>query len=131
MPRMWRGLAVALLLVTAVVAGGAQKKSKTAPAVLAATPPMGWNSWDSYGLTITEAQFRANVDVLTKRLKPVGYEYAVVDEGWYLANPAKQETEAFEFKMDGNGRYVPSVNRYPSAAGDAGFQPVADNVAAP
>lgn len=23
---------------------------------LAATPPMGWNSWDSYGLTITEAQ---------------------------------------------------------------------------
>jgi hypothetical protein len=125
---MSRGLMMVLLLVTAVVAVGEQKKSKTAATVLAATPPMGWNSWDSYGLTITEAQFRANVDVLAKRLKPAGYEYAVVDEGWYLANPAKQETEAFEFKMDGNGRYVPSVNRYPSAAGDAGFRPVADYV---
>jgi hypothetical protein len=27
----------------------------------APTPPMGWNSWDSYGLTITEAEYRANV----------------------------------------------------------------------
>ena len=27
---------------------------------------MGWNSWDAYGLTITEQQFRENVDVLAK-----------------------------------------------------------------
>jgi hypothetical protein len=38
--------------------------------MLAPTPPMGWNSWDSYGLTVNESQFRANVDALTKRLKP-------------------------------------------------------------
>ncbi len=30
-------------------------------AQVASTPPMGWNSWHSYGLTITEAQFRENV----------------------------------------------------------------------
>ena len=30
--------------------------------VLAPVPPMGWNSWDSYGLTITEEQFTANVE---------------------------------------------------------------------
>jgi alpha-galactosidase len=35
---------------------------------VANTPPMGWNSWDAYGLTITEAQFRANVSVLKNRL---------------------------------------------------------------
>ena len=62
--------------------------------VLAPTPPMGWNSWDSYGLTINEEQFRANVDVMAKRLKAAGYQYAVVDEGWYLPNPQKQKTEA-------------------------------------
>jgi hypothetical protein len=95
---------------------------------LAATPPMGWNSWDSYGLTITEAQFRANVEVLAKRLKPAGYQYAVVDEGWYLANPQKAKDEAFVYKMDANGRYQPSVNRFPSAAGEAGFKPVAEYV---
>ena len=25
---------------------------------LAATPPMGWNSWDGYGLTVTEAMWK-------------------------------------------------------------------------
>ena len=47
--------------------------------MLAPTPPMGWNSWDSYGLTVNESQFRANVDALVKHLKPAGYQYAVVD----------------------------------------------------
>ncbi|HKU28789.1 MAG TPA: hypothetical protein VJQ54_25180, partial [Candidatus Sulfotelmatobacter sp.] len=28
--------------------------------VIAPTPPMGWNSWDSYGLRINEQQFRDN-----------------------------------------------------------------------
>jgi hypothetical protein len=96
--------------------------------VLAPRPPMGWNSWDAYGLTIDELQFRANVDVLAKRLKPAGYEYAVVDEGWYLENPKKEKSEAFAYRMDANGRYVPAPNRYPSAAGDAGFGPVAKYV---
>lgn len=96
--------------------------------LLAPTPPMGWNSWDSYGLTIDEQQFRANVDVLAKRLKPAGYEYAVVDEGWYLGNPKKAEGEAFAYRMDANGRYEPALNRFPSAAGDAGFGPLASYV---
>src|SRR3981189_2012435 len=78
---------------------------------LAPTPPMGWNSWDSYGLTITEPQFRANVDVLAKRLKPAGYRYAVVDEGWSLANPQDAEKpETLHYRMDTNGRYEPAVN---------------------
>lgn len=96
---------------------------------MAPTPPMGWNSWDSYGLTITEPQFRANVDVLTKRLKPAGYRYAVVDEGWYLANPQDAEKpEKLNYRMDANGRYEPAVNRFASAEGAAGFKPIADYV---
>ena len=51
---------------------------------LAVHPPMGWNSWDAYGLTISEPQFRDNVSVLAKTLKPFGWQYAVIDEGWFL-----------------------------------------------
>jgi len=48
---------------------------------------MGWNSWDAYGLTITESQFRENVEVLAKVLHPFGWKYAVIDEGWYIEEP--------------------------------------------
>ena len=89
---------------------------------------MGWNSWDSYGLTITEAQFRANVDVVAKKLKAAGYQYAVIDEGWYLANPQKEKAAAFVYRMDANGRYVPASNRFTSAQSEAGFKPIADYV---
>ncbi len=122
---------ILVLFVSVVVAGavrsGAQQKG------LAPTPPLGWNSWDSYGLTITEAQFRANLDVFVKRLKPSGYEYVVMDEGWYLTNPQKAKDEKFAYVMDENGRYVPASNRFPSAGakGEAGLKPVADAVHVP
>ena len=48
---------------------------------------MGWNSWDAYGLTINEADYKANASVLAEYQR-YGWKYAVVDEGWYMANPA-------------------------------------------
>jgi hypothetical protein len=97
--------------------------------ILAPTPPMGWNSWDSYGLAVNESQFRANVDALTKRLKPAGYQYAVVDEGWYLANPQDaSKPETLQYRIDTNGRYEPALDRFATAKGAAGFKPVADYV---
>jgi hypothetical protein len=104
------------------VAAGAQ-------AILAPTPPMGWNSWDSYGLTITELQFRENAAVEAARLKPVGFQYAVVDEGWYLANPENQgKPETLLYRIDTNGRYQPALNRFPSAQENFGFGPLAEFV---
>jgi alpha-galactosidase len=88
------------------------------PAVpVAATPPMGWNSWDAYGLTITEEQFRANVKVLAVQLRPFGWNYAVIDEGWFLKNPEdRPHPEKLIYALDPNGRYVPvSTGRFPSA----------------
>ena len=77
---------------------------------------MGWNSWDAYGLTITEQQFRANVDVLRDKLKPFGWQYAVVDEGWFLENPQDRPTpEKLIYAVDSHGRYVPVPTRFPSA----------------
>ena len=85
-------------------------------AVVAATPPMGWNSWDSYGLTITEDQFRANVKVLHNGLMASGYNYAVIDEGWFFFNPeARPKPDTLVYAIDANGRYVPVPSRFPSA----------------
>lgn len=92
---------------------------------MAPTPPMGWNSWDSYGLSITESEFRANADALADKLEQYGWTYAVVDEGWYLPNP-EAKPGSFRFTLDANGRYTPAPNRFPSAANDAGFKPLAD-----
>src|SRR5665213_1870356 len=89
--------------------------AQTAP-VVAATPPMGWNSWDAYGLTITEEQFRGNVSALAKELKPFGWNYAVIDEGWFFFNPQdRQRPNSLHYAIDSNGRYVPVPERFPSS----------------
>ncbi|MGC2508919.1 MAG: glycoside hydrolase family 27 protein, partial [Acidobacteriaceae bacterium] len=80
---------------------------------------------DSYGLTITEQQFKQNVDWLHTHLQPSGWQYVVIDEGWYLASPQKADQG---YTVDANGRYVPAVDRFPSADKDRGFKPLADYV---
>jgi hypothetical protein len=96
---------------------------------LAPTPPMGWNSWDSYGLTVTEAQFRANVEVLAAQLKEFGWQYVVVDEGWYLENPETADVPGnLRYTMNAKGQYEPAVNRFPSAKDGVGFKGLSDVV---
>jgi hypothetical protein len=91
----------------------------------APTPPMGWNSWDAYGLTIDEADYRANATVL-KGLREFGWQYAVIDEGWYMENPFGGSLAEKKYLWDGNGILIPAPSRFPSAAGGAGFKPLAD-----
>jgi hypothetical protein len=92
---------------------------------LAPTPPMGWNSWDAYGLTIDEADFKANATVLAS-IQQYGWQYAVIDEGWYLENPLGADTASQKFVYDANGRLIPALNRFPDAANGAGLKPLAD-----
>src|SRR5206468_11770896 len=93
--------------------------------VLAPSPPMGWNSWDSYGLTIGERDYRANAKVLSS-LKKYGWKYAVVDIGWYMAKPDARDRPARDFQIDAKGLLVPAIGRFPSAAAGPGFKPLAD-----
>ncbi len=118
--------AIILLAVAGVLSPGLE--AKQGDQQLAPTPPMGWNSWDSYGLSINEVEFRANVDWLAKHLKQYGWQYVVVDEGWYLQNPESHGKPAWQFTVSGDGRFMPAANRFPSARGDAGFKPMADYV---
>jgi len=95
----------------------------------AATPPMGWNSWDCYGTTVTEAEVKANADYMATHLKQHGWQYVVVDIQWSEPNPkAHGYRQDAALEMDANGRLVPAVNRFPSAAGGRGFRPLADYV---
>lgn len=92
-------------------------------------PPMGWNSWDNFATTLTEAQAKAQADFLAVHLKPHGWEYLVVDIQWYEpgATGHAYRPEAV-LVMDGFGRLQPAPNRFPSAADGAGFRPLADHV---
>jgi len=107
--------AILLAVLTAAIAHGQ---------TLAAAPPMGWNSWDAYGFTINEKDFRANAQVLAG-FKSYGWSYAVIDEGWYLKDPfAKPDPQGYWW--DATGRLIPDPARYPSARNGAGFKPLAD-----
>ena len=113
---------VAAGLLLAVLRVGAEDK-------LAATPPMGWNSWDSYGLTINESQFRANMLVMTAQLKEFGWQYVVIDEGWYLQNPEiASMPEKLRYTVNARGQYDPAANRFPSSKDGVGFKPLGDAV---
>ena len=51
-------------VLAAALAAALVAASAPAQAPLAATPPMGWNSWDSFGTTVTEAEVKANADYM-------------------------------------------------------------------
>ena len=95
----------------------------------AKTPPMGWNSWDCFGTTLTEAQSREQADMQAKYLLPAGYKYHTVDIQWYEPDSVRHwYKEGAKLEMDGYGRLLPAVKKFPSAAGGKGFKPLADYV---
>lgn len=95
----------------------------------AATPPMGWNSWDSFGTTLTEAQAKAQADAMAAQLLPHGWNIFTVDIQWYEpAAKGHDYRKDAKLAMDAHGRLVPAVEKFPSAADSAGFKPLADYV---
>jgi hypothetical protein len=87
---------------------------------------MGWNSWDSFGTGVTEAEVKANSDYMAKNLAAHGWQYIVVDIQWSEPNPKSHGYRPdTELVMDDHGRLMPAPNRFPSAADGKGFQPLA------
>ncbi len=99
----------------------------------ALVPPMGWNSYDYYDTTVNEEQIKANADYMATHLKEFGWEYIVVDIEWY-ARGAGSQREKFQYipfselEMDEYSRLLPDPERFPSAAGGAGFAPLAEYI---
>lgn len=97
------------------------------------TPPMGWNSYDYYNTSVTEADVKANADYMAKHLKGFGWEYIVVDIAWYY-NEAEDERDQFQYipfakvEMDEYSRLYPDPKKFPSSKGGKGFGPLAEYV---
>ena len=76
------------------------------------TPPMGWNSWNTFGANINEQLIFETADrMVDSGLHDLGYEYLVIDDCWSLR------------ERDENGRLVPDPEKFPH-----GMKAVADYV---
>jgi len=91
--------------------------------------PMGWNSWDCYGASVTEDIVKKNAEYMAKNLKKYGWEYIVVDIQWYEPTAESLEYHPFaDVVLDEYSRLMPATNRFPSANGGKGFKELADYV---
>ena len=96
-------------------------------------PPMGWNSYDYYNTSVTEADIKANADFMAKHLKGFGWEYIVVDIAWYYCEEGEHR-DMFQYipfakvEMDEYSRLHPDPKKFPSSKGGKGFGPLAEYV---
>lgn len=96
---------------------------------VALRPPMGWNSWDCYGASVTEEEVLKNAEYIAKYLKPYGWEYVVIDIQWYEPYARSSQYRPFvPLVMDEYSRLFPAPNRFPSAQDGKGFKPLADKI---
>lgn len=70
---------------------------------LAPTPPMGWNSWNTFEVSINENLVKETADLLVSTgMKDAGYEYIVLDDGWMVKD-----------RRDENGNLIPDPAKFP------------------
>lgn len=68
---------------------------------IALTPPMGWNSWNCFALTVDEAKVKATADIFIKTgIANHGWTYINIDDGWEASerNAQGQITPNEKFK---------------------------------
>jgi len=65
---------------------------------LALAPPMGWNSWNHFGININDSIVRTIADAMVSSgMAKAGYQYIIIDDGW-------------EGGRDKNGNIYPNSN---------------------
>ena len=71
---------------------------------VANTPPMGWNSWNTFEVNINEKLVKQTADIIVSSgMKDAGYEYIVLDDGWMVKD-----------HRDENGNLIPDPVKFPS-----------------
>ena len=69
---------------------------------LAMTPPMGWNSWNTFQTNISEKLVKETADkMISSGMKDAGYQYLVLDDGWMA------------MERDSAGNLVPDPKKFP------------------
>ncbi|MFC7245600.1 glycoside hydrolase family 27 protein [Catellatospora aurea] len=105
-PLRRRSLATALaaaLLLTAAALGLQAPAAHALDNGVARTPPMGWNSWNTFGCNINETLIRQHADAMVSSgMRDLGYQYVVVDDCWFNPN------------RDSSGNLQGDPTRFPS-----------------
>ena len=97
--------------------------------LLAPTPPMGWNSWNSFATTITEAQALETARIMAEKLLPFGYDVFTIDIQWYEPNASSyQYSTSPQTTLDPYGRCIPAPARFPSSRDGRGFAAIGRQV---
>lgn len=90
-------------VVTCLAQGNIYKQEATKFEGLAMTPPMGWNSWNTFATDIDENLIRETADIMvTSGMKDAGYTYIVLDDGWMTR------------ERDAEGNLVPDPEKFPN-----------------
>ncbi|MBP7557857.1 MAG: NPCBM/NEW2 domain-containing protein [Chitinophagaceae bacterium] len=66
---------------------------------IALTPPMGWNSWNCWGINVDEQKVKDAADFMSRELINHGWSYINIDDGW----EAKERTK--EGELLGNAKF--------------------------
>ena len=75
--------AVAVAAAAAVLVAGHARAAPESASGAAATPPMGWNSWNHFAAKIDDATVRAQADAMvTSGMRDAGYRYINIDDTW-------------------------------------------------
>jgi alpha-galactosidase len=94
-----------------VIEGTTASGGTTSTGALAATPPMGWNSWNKFGGSITDTLVRGIADAMVSSgMQTAGYQYINIDDMW-------------QSSRDSSGNIVPDSSKFPN-----GMKALADYV---
>jgi alpha-galactosidase len=127
--KLTRRAALGLTAGAPLLASSSARAAPKRPQLLAPTPPMGWNSWNSFATTINEEQARETARIMAEKLLPFGYDVFTIDIQWYEPGASSYTYSSNpEPALDGYGRLVPAPNRFPSSASGKGFAPLAAEV---
>ena len=71
--------------------------------MIAIKPPMGWNSWNTFGKDINDSLIRQIADTMVEKgYLEAGYEYLIIDDCWSLK------------ERDDTGNLVPDPEKFPN-----------------
>lgn len=95
--------------------------------VLALTPPMGWNTWNTFNCNINEKLIRESADALiSSGMKDAGYEFINIDDCWQVGrNPdgtIQVDKERFPSGMKALADYIHSKGLKFGIYSDGGYK---------
>jgi len=89
---------------------------------LALTPPMGWNSWNAWGLAVDEEKVVASARTFVAQgLRDHGWGYVNIDDGWEIEGEAPEAKRNLDGSIRVNGKF-PDMARLGSRLHELGLR---------